>query len=88
MDEYSENESDDNISMDGIKSQANSEADMASDEEEYETITVSEAAPDESIYDQDIDMIEEKEAMEKIKRKFEMRVKKTVFNHLVIFCRG
>lgn len=77
MNEYSENESDGNMSVDGIKSQANSEADMASDEEEYETITISEAAPDERIYDQDIDMMEEKEAMEKIKRKFKMRVKKT-----------
>ncbi|XP_046833169.1 pre-rRNA-processing protein TSR1 homolog [Vespa crabro] len=65
--EYSENESDDNMSVDGIKSQANSEADMASDEE-YETITISEAAPDERIYDQNIDMMEEKEAMEKIKQ--------------------
>lgn len=77
MDEYSENESDDNMSVDGIKSQANSEADIVSDEEEYETITISEAAPDEGIYDQDIDMIEEKEAMQKIKRKFEIRLKKT-----------
>ncbi|KAL2720052.1 pre-rRNA-processing protein TSR1 [Vespula squamosa] len=68
LDEYSENESGDNMSVDAIKSQANSEVDIASDEEEYETITVSEAAPDEGIYDQDIDMIEEKEAMEKIKQ--------------------
>ncbi|KAK2575866.1 hypothetical protein KPH14_007238 [Odynerus spinipes] len=68
LNEYSESESEDNMSVDDAKSQADSEADAASDAEEYETITISEAAPDEQRYDQDIDMIEEKEAMEKIKQ--------------------
>ncbi|XP_015176986.1 PREDICTED: pre-rRNA-processing protein TSR1 homolog isoform X2 [Polistes dominula] len=68
LSEYSENESEDKMSVDGANSHADSEADMASDDEEYETITISEAAPDECKYDQDIDMAEEKEAMEKINR--------------------
>ncbi|KMQ92533.1 pre-rrna-processing protein tsr1-like protein [Lasius niger] len=37
------------------------------DDEEYETITMSEAAVDEEHYDQDIDILEEKQAMEKFK---------------------
>ncbi|XP_043497043.1 pre-rRNA-processing protein TSR1 homolog isoform X1 [Polistes fuscatus] len=68
LSECSENESDDKMSVDDANSQADSETNMASDDEEYETITISEAALDEYKYDQDIDMMEEKEAMEKINR--------------------
>lgn len=67
-DEYSDNESEDKMSVDEAKSQADSDGEMASDEEEYETITISEAAPDEQKYDQDVDMVEEQEAMEKVKQ--------------------
>ncbi|KAI4478605.1 hypothetical protein M0802_014454 [Mischocyttarus mexicanus] len=66
--DYSDDESEDQMSVDSVNSQADSEADMASDNEDYETITVSEAVPDEYKYDQEIDMMEEKEAMEKINR--------------------
>ncbi|XP_043261297.1 pre-rRNA-processing protein TSR1 homolog [Colletes gigas] len=65
-DEYSDDESEDKMSVDEAKSQVGSEAE-AEEDEEYETITVSEAAPDEHRYDQDIDTIEEKAAMEKVK---------------------
>lgn len=37
------------------------------DDEEYETITISEAPVDQERYDKDIDMLEEKEAIEKLK---------------------
>ncbi|XP_076236064.1 tsr1 ribosome assembly factor isoform X1 [Calliopsis andreniformis] len=67
LSEYSNNESD-QMSVDETKSQANSEVEAEEDEEEYETITISEAAFDEQRYDQDIDIIEEKEAMEKLKQ--------------------
>ncbi|XP_054012596.1 pre-rRNA-processing protein TSR1 homolog [Hylaeus anthracinus] len=63
---YSDDESEDKMSVDEAKSQVDSEAE-AEEDEEYETITVSEAAPDEQRYDQDIDIIEEKTAMEKLK---------------------
>ncbi|KAG7212672.1 hypothetical protein KM043_012952 [Ampulex compressa] len=65
LSQYSD-DSDDDMSVDEAKSQVDSEQD-AEDNEEYETLTVSEAAPDEQRYDQDIDMAEEKQAMEKIK---------------------
>ncbi|XP_076638986.1 tsr1 ribosome assembly factor [Colletes latitarsis] len=65
-DEYSDDESEDKMSVDEAKSQVDSEVE-AEEDEEYETITVSEAAPDEHRYDQDIDTIEEKAAMEKVK---------------------
>ncbi|XP_014601406.1 PREDICTED: pre-rRNA-processing protein TSR1 homolog isoform X2 [Polistes canadensis] len=68
LSECSENESEDKMSVDDANSQADNETNMASDDEEYETITISEAAFDECKYDQDIDMMEEKEAMEKINR--------------------
>lgn len=38
------------------------------DDEEYESVTVSEAPPDEQKYDQQMDMHEERTAMEKVKR--------------------
>lgn len=68
MSECSDDESEDKMSVDEAKSQADSEVEVEEDEEEYETITVSEV-PDER-YDQNIDMTEEKETMEKFKRMF------------------
>ncbi|KZC09196.1 PREDICTED: pre-rRNA-processing protein TSR1 homolog [Dufourea novaeangliae] len=65
--EYSDDESEERMSVEEAKSQADSDAEAEEDEEEYETITVSEAAPDEQKYDQDIDMMEEKAAIEKLK---------------------
>jgi len=61
----SENESEDNMDVGEAKSEAASNEDME-DDEQYETITMSEAL-DEERYDQDIDMNEEKQAMEKFK---------------------
>lgn len=69
LSEYSDGESEDDMSVDEAKSQIDSEIEEAEeDEEEYDTITVSEA-PDER-YDQNIDTIEESESMEKLKRMF------------------
>ncbi|XP_060829692.1 pre-rRNA-processing protein TSR1 homolog [Bombus pascuorum] len=65
LSEYSNDESEDKMSVDEPRSQADSGPDAEEDEEEYETITVSEV-PDER-YDQNIDMAEEKEAMENLK---------------------
>ncbi|XP_033185375.1 tsr1 ribosome assembly factor [Bombus vancouverensis nearcticus] len=65
LSECSNDESEDEMSVDEPKSQADSGPDAEEDEEEYETITVSEV-PDER-YDQNIDMTEEKEAMENLK---------------------
>ncbi|KAK9294994.1 hypothetical protein QLX08_010567 [Tetragonisca angustula] len=65
LSECSDDESEDKMSVDEAKSQADSEVEAEEDEEEYETITVSEV-PDER-YDQNIDMTEEKETMEKFK---------------------
>ncbi|XP_025073225.1 pre-rRNA-processing protein TSR1 homolog isoform X2 [Pogonomyrmex barbatus] len=62
----SENESEDNMSVEEAKSESGSTEDLE-DDEEYETITISEAPLDEERYDQDIDMSEEKQAMEKFK---------------------
>ncbi|GAB1859733.1 Pre-rRNA-processing protein TSR1 homolog [Camponotus japonicus] len=62
---YSE-ESEDNMSVDDAKSETDSNKDLE-DDEEYETITISEAAVDEVHYDRDIDILEEKQAMEKFK---------------------
>lgn len=64
--DYSDNESE-RMSLDEAKSQADSENEAEQEEEEYETLTISEAAPDEQRYDQDIDMLEEKQAMQKFK---------------------
>ncbi|XP_043796539.1 pre-rRNA-processing protein TSR1 homolog [Apis laboriosa] len=64
LSEYSTDESEDKMSIDEAKSQ-NSEVEAEEDEEEFETITISEV-PDER-YDQNIDMTEEKETMEKLK---------------------
>ncbi|KYM82080.1 Pre-rRNA-processing protein TSR1 like protein [Atta colombica] len=62
----SENEDlEDNMDVEEAKSEAASSEDME-DDEQYETITISEAL-DEERYDQDIDMNEEKQAMEKFK---------------------
>ncbi|XP_072758198.1 pre-rRNA-processing protein TSR1 homolog [Anoplolepis gracilipes] len=65
LDGYSE-ESEGNMSVEEARSEADSNEDLE-DDEEYETITISEAAVDEVHYDRDIDMIEEKQAMEKFK---------------------
>ncbi|XP_043602557.1 pre-rRNA-processing protein TSR1 homolog [Bombus pyrosoma] len=65
LSECSNDESEDEMSVDEPNSQADSGPDAEEDEEEYETITVSEV-PDER-YDQNIDMTEEKEAMENLK---------------------
>ncbi|XP_011867459.1 PREDICTED: pre-rRNA-processing protein TSR1 homolog [Vollenhovia emeryi] len=54
---------DDNMSVEEV---LRSEA-ASSEDEQYETITISEAPLDEERYDQDIDMSEEKQAMEKFK---------------------
>ncbi|KOC67732.1 Pre-rRNA-processing protein TSR1 like protein [Habropoda laboriosa] len=64
--ELSDDESEDQMSVDEAKSQADSEVEAEEDEEEYETITVSEA-PDER-YDKNIDITEEKEAIDKLKQ--------------------
>ncbi|XP_066581384.1 pre-rRNA-processing protein TSR1 homolog isoform X2 [Prorops nasuta] len=66
LSEYSDDESD-YMSIDEAKSQANSDAD-AEDGEEYETITISEAPMDEQRYDEEIDLMEERQAMEKVKQ--------------------
>ncbi|KYN00316.1 Pre-rRNA-processing protein TSR1 like protein [Cyphomyrmex costatus] len=63
---YSENESEDNMDVEEAKSEAASSENLE-DDEQYETITISEAPLDEERYDQDIDMIEEKQAMENFK---------------------
>lgn len=65
LSEYSGDESEDKMSVDEAKSQSDSDVE-AEDEEEYDTVTISEA-PDEQRYDQNIDMIEEKEEIEKLK---------------------
>lgn len=64
LSEYSTDESENKMSIDEAKSQ-DSEVEAEEDEEEFETITISEV-PDER-YDQNIDMTEEKETMEKLK---------------------
>lgn len=71
MSEYSTDESEDKMSIDEAKSQ-DSEVEAEEDEEEFETITISEI-PDER-YDQNIDMTEEKETMEKLKRTFNKNI--------------
>ncbi|XP_024882748.1 pre-rRNA-processing protein TSR1 homolog [Temnothorax curvispinosus] len=60
------NESEDNMSVEEARSEAASSEDLE-DDEQYETITISEAPLDEERYDQDIDMFEEKQAMENFK---------------------
>ncbi|XP_031846369.1 tsr1 ribosome assembly factor [Nomia melanderi] len=65
--ECSDDESEDQMSLDEAKSQIDSDMEAEEEENEYETITVSEAALDEQKYDQDIDMVEEKAAIEKLK---------------------
>ncbi|KAL0126341.1 hypothetical protein PUN28_005023 [Cardiocondyla obscurior] len=62
----SENELDDNMSVEEARSEAASSNDLE-DDEQYETITISEAPMDEERYDQEIDMLEEKQAMENFK---------------------
>lgn len=70
-DDY-ESEEDEDCHMDGIED-AQSESDSddgnknGSDDEEYDTVTVSEAAPDEQRYDQQMDLYEERKTMENIK---------------------
>lgn len=78
LSECSSYESEDEMSVDEPKSQADSGPDAEEDEEEYETITVSEV-PDER-YDQNIDMTEEKEAMENLKSMFVEYIYITLLN--------
>lgn len=54
-----------NVDME-IKSEGDSDMEDMEDDEEYETITVSEA-PDEERYDQKINTLDETQAMEKFK---------------------
>ena len=77
LSECSSNESEDEMSVDEAQSETDSGPD-AEDEEEYETITVSEV-PDER-YDENIDMTEEKEAMENLKSMFIEYTYITLFN--------
>lgn len=49
-----------------VRSETASDKDME-DDEEYETMTISEVAMDEEHYDKNIDALEEKQIMEKIK---------------------
>lgn len=62
----SENESEDKMSVEEARSEAASSEDLE-DDEQYETITISEAPLDEERYDQNVDMLEEKQAMENLK---------------------
>jgi len=64
IDANSEAESE-NMFTEDARSEADSNKDL-DDDEEYETITISEAPMDENRYDQDIDMLEEKQAIEKL----------------------
>ncbi|XP_076756814.1 tsr1 ribosome assembly factor [Xylocopa sonorina] len=66
LSDYSDNESEDGMSIDEAKSQADSDVEADEDEEECETVTISEAPDDR--YDQNIDMTEETEALEKLKQ--------------------
>lgn len=52
--------------MEDARSETDSSEDL-DDDEEYETITISEAPVDEKKYDQDIDMLEEEYAVKKFK---------------------
>lgn len=54
------------MSVEEARSETDSNTDLE-DDEEYETITISEAAMNEAHYDEDIDILEEKQAMEKFK---------------------
>lgn len=54
------------MSVEEAKSEAASSEDLE-DDEQYETITISEAPLDEERYDRDIDMFEEGQAMENFK---------------------
>ena len=58
-------ESNNEMAIDPVDSEPESDAE---DDEEYETITISEAPPDEEKYDAAMDMYEEREAMEKLKK--------------------
>ncbi|XP_012277899.1 pre-rRNA-processing protein TSR1 homolog [Orussus abietinus] len=58
---------DDCMSVEAAQSEEDSVANDDKDEE-YETMTVSEAAPDEQRYDEEMDLHEERQAMEKIKQ--------------------
>ncbi|XP_028046224.1 pre-rRNA-processing protein TSR1 homolog isoform X2 [Monomorium pharaonis] len=62
---YSENELEDHMSVEEARSETASSENLQ-DDEQYETITISEAPLDEC-YDRDIDMFEEKQAMENFK---------------------
>lgn len=54
------------MSMDEARSEADSTKDME-DDEEYETMTISEAGVDNERYDEGMNMIEEKQVMKKFK---------------------
>lgn len=69
----SEDSEDEDVSMDVSMDEAKSEADSSEDledDEEYETMTISEAGVDGERYDQDINVLEENQAMEKFKGKY------------------
>lgn len=58
------------------------------DDEEYETITISEAPMDEERYDKDIDMLEEKQAIGKLKGFYTYTHIHTRFWHISYFLIG
>ncbi|EFN82312.1 pre-rRNA-processing protein TSR1 homolog [Harpegnathos saltator] len=63
----SDNESEDNMSVEEARS-VNTDSDKnIEDDEEYETITISEAPLDEERYDKNLDMLEEKQTLEILK---------------------
>ncbi|XP_024946350.1 pre-rRNA-processing protein TSR1 homolog [Cephus cinctus] len=67
VDEDLDNDSEeDEMSVDDAMSETESEQAVEEDEE-YETLTISEAAPDEQRYDQQMDLLEEKQTMKKLK---------------------
>lgn len=65
----SESEEDDEmgVDMDGADAMSEESDEAKEENEDYETLTVSEAAPDEQRYDQQMDMQEERQAITKIK---------------------
>ncbi|XP_078043045.1 tsr1 ribosome assembly factor [Augochlora pura] len=65
--EYSDEESEDKMSVEEAKSQEGSDVEDEENEDEYETITISETVPDEQKYDQDMDMTEERAAIERLR---------------------
>lgn len=64
--DFEDNEFEDNMSVEEARS-VDTDSDNVEDDEEYETITISEAPVDEERYDKNVDMFEEKEAIERLK---------------------